>query len=152
MGRYISLPSGLAAVQMWCAEVELALGRKPLIYTSPGFWQGLKGSALATWAADYDLWVAHYTTKEQPIVPKPWTKWTFWQYSSNGPGEAMGMQSKGLDMNRFNGDLLDYNEYIGVGEIYKPEEPLIPNEPPNTDITQRLAALEDWARNIGYKS
>jgi len=29
------------------------------------------------------LWLAHYTTS-CPEVPRPWTRWKYWQYTDNG--------------------------------------------------------------------
>ena len=49
------------------------------------------------------LWIAHWTTQSDPIVPGgAWgaNGWTFWQYTSSGvvPGIAGR-----VDLNRFNG-------------------------------------------------
>lgn len=131
-----------------------------MIYTSPGFWNSygkIKGSNRfdQKWAY-FPLWVAHYGC-DSPMVPKPWKKWLFWQYSATGDGVKFGAESKGLDMNWFNGDLTDLFALAGVGDVEPPDEPDDP--PPSTEISVRLAKLEssalsitNWAKGIGYKS
>ena len=84
-----------------------------MIYTSPGFWSSygkIKNSTQydAKWSY-FPLWIAHYTKAEKPTVPPPWSDWTFWQYTATGDGLAYGAESKGLDMNWFNGDQAAFN-------------------------------------------
>ena len=56
-------------------------GRRPLIYTSKSKWDLLVGSAPDI-ASLCDLWVAHYTTLASPLMPRDWTDWKVWQYTS----------------------------------------------------------------------
>lgn len=140
-------------------EVETITGEKPMIYTSPGFWNtnGKKKNSSffdQKWAY-YPLWVAHYGVKK-PIVPIPWKDWTFWQYSAAGDGPKYGAESKGLDMNWFNGGLMQLYDLAGLGEVQPPEDP--PDPPLDVDISMRLSKLESslglitsWAKGIGYK-
>ncbi len=62
---------------IWLEAVEKATLMRPIIYTYPGFWDNLGTQRLA----DYPLWIAHYTSAEEPWVPGGWKTWTFWQYS-----------------------------------------------------------------------
>lgn len=65
---------------VWLRTVESALGRTPVIYTSPGFWEDLG----ADHAFDrYSLWVAHWDAR-CPRVPDAWERWRFWQDASRG--------------------------------------------------------------------
>lgn len=107
-------------------------GKYPMIYTSPGFWGSLWGKANATHAAFFvkcPLWVAHYTNNAQPDIPKPWTTWVIWQHKIENDRaivESYGLrywEAKALDMNRFNGDLLDLQAFAGVGEIHPLPDP-----------------------------
>ncbi len=102
-------------------EVEKILGRRPMIYTSPGFWKS-HGNNKTTrrpeqfWSI-YPLWIAHYFTTmnpgiTKPSIPAPWSSWTFWQYTATGNGPAFGAESKGIDLNLFNGDLIDLQALI----------------------------------------
>ncbi len=65
---------------IWLEAVEKATLMRPIIYTYPGFWDNLGTKRFA----DYPLWIAHYTTAEEPWVPGGWKTWTFWQYSDTG--------------------------------------------------------------------
>ena len=62
---------------IWLEAVEKATLMRPIIYTYPGFWDKLGTQRLG----DYPLWIAHYTSGDQPWVPGGWKTWTFWQYS-----------------------------------------------------------------------
>lgn len=86
-----------AAGHQFLQTVEGLTKRVPIIYTSPYFAQSL---ALDPAFAKYPLWVAHYGVK-CPLVPQPWAKWTFWQYSD-----------KGLDFNLFNGTGADLKKLV----------------------------------------
>ena len=77
-------------VRTWVTTVASRVHARPLIYTSPSFWQ-LRLANTRTIAAAADLWVAHWTTAAQPWVPaSDWAGhgWSFWQFSdcSHVPG------------------------------------------------------------------
>jgi len=79
----------------WLASVEGQLGRKPIVYTGPGYFNkylnGGKG------LENYPLWVAHYGTM-QPSVPKAWKQWDIWQWS--GQEHIAGIdEDNHVDMN-----------------------------------------------------
>jgi GH25 family lysozyme M1 (1,4-beta-N-acetylmuramidase) len=94
---------GVAALRTWTSNwlktVESLIGRKPIIYTSPTFWENNLGNSTAFTA--YPLWIAHYKVS-QPRVPGGWSTWTFWQGRSDG--RVTGV-SGSVDMNAFNGTL-----------------------------------------------
>lgn len=77
-------------VLAFCAEVEAALGVRPMIYT--GAYVSLdRGPGLRA----YDLWLAAYTS--QPIPCAPWDTWTIWQYTSSA--RLPGITANTVDMN-----------------------------------------------------
>lgn len=63
----------------WLQTVQAAVGRAPIVYTAPGFWNGLGTQQFGT----YPLWVAEYGCSS-PKLPAGWTSWDFWQYSESG--------------------------------------------------------------------
>lgn len=138
--------------------VESELGRVPMIYTSPGFWNSYgkiknSNSFDQKWIY-YPLWLAHYTSAENPMMIEPWKSagknWTFWQYSSAGDGAKFGAESNYIDLNRFNGDVIDLQKLMGEDVIEPPVTP--PVTPPSSDYyVERLSNIESWARGIGYK-
>ena len=85
-------------------EVEDRTGKTPIIYGSPYFLQALSLNANFL---KYPLWVAHYGVP-CPLVPSPWTNWTFWQNSESGaiPGIGSG------DTDFFNGSLSDLMSFV----------------------------------------
>jgi lysozyme len=83
----------------WLETIETRTGRKPIIYVSPGFWNGLSGGSAEF--ADYPLWVAHYT-RERPNIPGRWRTCAIWQYTDQG--RLPGINGN-VDFNWFNGDL-----------------------------------------------
>ena len=91
-------------VRLFMERVRERTGVYGAIYVSPSFWTNYMGDT--TWFADngYEvLWIAHWTTAEQPSVPaNAWSNanWTFWQYTSDG--SVSGIQGR-VDLNRFNG-------------------------------------------------
>lgn len=102
--------SGLnQSVRIFLEEIFRLTGRKGILYVSPGFWNSylpvpvVSGYKLlrseVDWAADYPLWLAHYTTG-WPYQIHPWAGWRFWQYSS--AGKIAGISTK-VDLNLFHG-------------------------------------------------
>lgn len=87
----------------WCATIRNAIGREPLIYTSPGFWNGIGGHN--TFGAD--LWVAHWFVSS-PWIPAGWGNWQVWQYSD--AGSVPGISGR-VDLDRFNGSVADLRNY-----------------------------------------
>lgn len=76
----------IGKVQAFVNEVQRITSRKPIIYTSGGFWRSYmlyNRRAETDWALGYPLWLAQYTSN-WPTVPYPWLAWDFWQYSSSG--------------------------------------------------------------------
>jgi len=73
-------------VRQFLEEVEKISNRKPIIYTSSGFWHSYMMSEKrdhTDWARSYPLWLAHYTAL-WPNTPYPWIGWAFWQHSDKG--------------------------------------------------------------------
>ena len=105
------------AVKNWLAIVEKACGRKPVIYTGQNIIRyGLRvlpNSPLTK----YPLWIASYQTP--PVKPyyAPWTDWVFWQWGTPVVGIQMGMESKELDSNYFNGDEPALRRFAGLDAL-----------------------------------
>ena len=105
----------VADVQQWLDLVEQGLGRKPIIYTAPSFWnENFKGGF-----GSYPLWVGEYEVSS----PKPvngWSTWTFWQYSQTG--SVAGISP--VDLDYFNGSPADLAALTSSADV-----------PPATDAT-----------------
>lgn len=115
-------------------EVMMArTGRRCIIYTSPSYWNE-SGSADAYWL-NYPLWIAHYTNAVSPIVPAPWKKWHFWQYSAKGDGIALGVESKDIDLDYWNGTLAELYAFV--------KKPLPPEPPAANEKQIKLETLQE---------
>jgi lysozyme len=110
-------PSGVASqVKAWLDHVKSALGVSPIIYTGPYFWRDSVGGP--SFSSDYVLWIAHYGTS-CPLVPDPWTQWTFHQYDEHG---RMSGLPGDVDMDLFAGTQADLDA-LGVGGNPPPPPP-----------------------------
>lgn len=89
-------------VRQFLEEVERLIKRKPIIYTSGGFWRPYmmhEKRVHADWARAYTLWMAKYTSL-WPTPIYPWAGWDFWQYTDSG--KIPGVKTH-VDLNWFNG-------------------------------------------------
>lgn len=86
-------------VQTWLSIVEQGLGRTPIIYTGPSFWnENMQGDF-----GRYPLWVAEYGVSAPKSV-NGWSGWTFWQYSESG---TIAGVSGSVDLDYFDGSPAD---------------------------------------------
>ncbi|HKP52089.1 MAG TPA: glycoside hydrolase family 25 protein [Chloroflexia bacterium] len=95
-------------IKQWVARVQDALGRDPMIYTGPSFWQTRVGNSNA-FSQTLPLWIAHYGVAK-PIVPGGWPFHTIHQFTDNG--QANGVSGP-VDTNRFNGDMAGLRRLAG---------------------------------------
>ncbi|WP_169054298.1 GH25 family lysozyme [Nitratireductor sp. XY-223] len=85
-----------AGAQAWLETVATATGKKPLLYTTAGFWSQI-GSPGGF--GDYPLWVAEYGV-DAPRLPQDWSAYTIWQHSQSG--KVAGIDGA-VDLDIFNG-------------------------------------------------
>jgi lysozyme len=82
--------------------LEDRLHTTPIVYMSPWFATAMLASTPAL--GRFPIWIAQYTEASAPIVPKPWSAWTFWQHSQGGKVPGV---SGFVDLNWFRGSLED---------------------------------------------
>lgn len=115
------------AVSMFLITARNMIGKLPIIYTSPSFWNEWMDGTDAY--AGHPLWVAHYTMEPAPRLPCGWTSWTFWQYTNKGT--LSGVPSvKETDRDRFQGG--DTEALCISFGIPKPARSLSTQHPPVT--------------------
>jgi GH25 family lysozyme M1 (1,4-beta-N-acetylmuramidase) len=69
----------------WLDQIYARTGVEPFVYTSPLFWKGNLGDSTAAASTGTGLWIAHWTSKSQPLVPAQNWKgkgWKFWQWTN----------------------------------------------------------------------
>lgn len=82
----------------WLQHVEKQVGRKPLLYTNPRFWQDYLAADHAL--TEYPLWLAEYTSEPTPSSGWGWDTWTLWQFTQDG--QRPGVTAR-VDVDRFAG-------------------------------------------------
>ncbi len=101
-------------------------GKEINIYT--GFYYWRDNAPSATFQAgsleyfhQYPLWIANYGATK-PAVPKPWgpDEWLFWQYTESGNGILYGVETIGIDLSYFNGDLAAFQARFNLSSTPPP--------------------------------
>jgi lysozyme len=87
-----------AWVKRFVAEVKKSIGRPPLLYTFPSFWQNQVGNAADN--LDCPLWIANFGVSK-PTIPRAWETHTIWQHSDHG--SVTGVAGN-VDLDRLNGN------------------------------------------------
>jgi lysozyme len=88
-------------------------GKRPVIYTAPGFWSLMPAGFGDACAKLADLWLAHYGVKTtQSLVG--WPRWAFWQYAADE--NEQGVTTRG-DANVFCGGAVDFEHYLDTGVL-----------------------------------
>ncbi len=75
----------LAWTLAWLDQIYARTGVEPFLYTSPNFWKLNLGNSTAAAVGGTPLWIAHWTSATQPLVPaQNWngSGWTFWQWTN----------------------------------------------------------------------
>jgi lysozyme len=100
-------PDGvIASARKWLEVVKSELECLPILFTGSAFWRNtLRNSDKF---AEFPLWIAHYTTAPNPLMPSAWRKWTFWQFSP--AGRVAGITGN-VDLDVFNGDAADLDAF-----------------------------------------
>jgi hypothetical protein len=128
------IPSDISENINNCADIVMDWGMaRPIIYTRQGWWDN--HTLPSPYWKLYDLWVASYTNRPQPTLPRDWSDWLIWQYTSKGNGSKYGASSKSIDLNRFSGEL------PGV-------EPPEPPEPEPTEYPMQIRTTARRGLNV----
>lgn len=72
------------------------------IYTNVDFRNKYTAQQFPKELFKFPLWVAHWTTKAIPLIPRGWDDYVIWQYSANGNkmGLEWGVSARDVDLNR----------------------------------------------------
>jgi lysozyme len=102
-----SIATRIGFVKDWLTAVETALGVRPIIYINNSDAQTLLDND-QSFATD-SLFVAFPTNASIPVLPRPWSDWTFWQH--NWQGTVSGI-SGNCDLDYFHGTLEDLRKLL----------------------------------------
>lgn len=136
-----------ARVIEWLEKVEAATGTQPMLYSNKFFYDDYLNQEVIN---KYPLWIANYTTRDQPLMPNSRQVWTFWQYSAdeNKLGSEYGLWSTSVDLNRYignEGDLAEeYDENWKKGE----HDPLIKPTYLREEYERYVIVIPPWATSV----
>ena len=109
-----------AALLTWLAIVEDQTGQLPIIYTNQNYYNLYLNTELFD---RFPLWIANYTTANEPAMPNRRDTWEFWQYSYKGGGQHNGVETFDVDQNRWEGTWTDFQSQYGDNWISEPPPP-----------------------------
>jgi lysozyme len=89
-----------AWTQAFIDEIYQLTGAPGIIYTGYYFWRDQVGNPADN--LNCPLWLAAYVSDPNPYVPRAWSTWSFWQYTSSGSVPGI---SGAVDLDLFNGSL-----------------------------------------------
>lgn len=112
-------------------------GIKPAIYTSANYWNGFI-KPVPSWAHEYDLLVAQYAYRLNPILPIGWSIWKIWQYTDYFWFDGCNAIADG---NWFNGTLQDCRDWFGNYHPYN-----VPPSLPPTENKLKMVSLVEGLR------
>ncbi len=92
-------------MRRWLRIVEAHYGQRPIIYTTPGFYE----DAGLNRFKGYDYWLR--ATAKTPHEAYPDQSWRFWQYSATGLIDGIDGR---VDLNAFNGSRTDWTRWLAV--------------------------------------
>jgi lysozyme len=90
-------------LSLWLNIVEKATGKRPIIYTTPDFYDD---NDMGRFEA-HDFWLR--STAAHPSERYPHERWTFWQYT--GTGKIPGIEGR-ADINVFRGSAEDWKKWL----------------------------------------
>ncbi len=96
-------------VREFADKIYRTLGVLPMLYTNLAGIMNL--NPLTDLVKKMELWIAWYNLQSHYPKYGVWPDWRIWQYKSTGDGLAFGVESKGVDMNAFNGTIEDLYDY-----------------------------------------
>jgi GH25 family lysozyme M1 (1,4-beta-N-acetylmuramidase) len=94
----LSTSSMVSWIADFVNEVQLRVGRPPVIYTAASWWNQCTGGSSA-FNAD-PLWIASWGSSS-PTLPAGWSSWAFWQWTSRG--SVPGISGTTVDLDYFQG-------------------------------------------------
>ncbi len=94
--------TGVSMAVEWLDAVSAATGTLPILYTSVNVLSSFEDTE--SFAGHAQLWVASRNVT-CPVLPSPFTAWSFWQYSLTGTAPGLPNTKGMADLDQFNGDM-----------------------------------------------
>jgi lysozyme len=138
--RHYGLYDGLHNVVSFMQSVENRVNAKDIGMYSGYYWfrensDPKRHTGEFLYLKRKPLWIAWYASPAIVKVPPPWDAWTHWQKGTPAIGGDMGVGSKEIDMNNYNGDAAAFAVRYGASEA--------PTQPPPAKV-RRLVIEGDF--------
>lgn len=139
--------------------VQEVTQRKPIIYSRASFINAYvtgTGKPAPAWYKNYDWWLAQYllSGEEHPGPPTlpygvPRERVIIHQTSATGDGDDFGMQSAGLDYNRWQFEQAHLDHYAGLS-ISQPESSMNASSAAGADAAKStlIERLSEWGSSL----
>lgn len=108
----------------WIHYVEQQSGLKVLLYTSPNVYNLIVRPSESKYNIDWntvDLWQAQWLyvpdpNKNPSTISGRTAGWKIWQYTKSGDGYAYGVGRSVVDLDVFNGTVIDMQTYLNISQ------------------------------------
>lgn len=120
----------LSLINEFLNRMDEYYGKPTMFYTNPGWLYYL--SPLPDWLIAHPLWIAYYGA-EKYINLYGHKEWKFWQDGTPAIGLEVGVESKEIDRNWFNGTRKELELWLGIEDQPEPE----------LTLEERVKRLED---------
>ena len=151
------------ATYEWLQFVTTETGHRAGVYS--GQWFTNQYMQPQDWWSEIDWWLATYIwpnqKKEHPGPPGlpfgvPLSACKIHQTTSFGDGQLVGAESERIDLNRWMGTRVEFNEYFGIDEPPPPPPPdlearVAANEANIAELRRNQQKLVEWAKKQGYE-
>jgi len=103
----------------WLKRVEERTGRRPIVYTSRGWWRAIiKDDTKIAKLQGYPIWITNYSDSGSPVHAKPKvpndSTWILWHFTDSGRmADADALPGK-LNVTIFNGATTDFQKALGI--------------------------------------
>ena len=112
----------IAWARAFVTRAEALFGRRLIVYTG-AFWRDKLGHVDEPLFKERALWLAGYVLESKLVIPKPWSRWTLWQYSEGTFNRPSAVPGVGLcDQNWFDGSATELAA-LCRGTTPVPEQP-----------------------------
>ena len=128
-----------ASVLSFATEFKRISGLDVMIYTGPYFANNNLDASQASALSQYKLWIAHYTSNNEPYDTNIWHQWDMWQYTDalSVPGVSGGVDGDRATGNIFvNTPIITFSSYT--------------TNPTNQDITVTASTNKGTLNQTSY--
>lgn len=153
-------PAGMSVEELreallsWLLMVEMETGQTPFLYTNKTYYDAY----LDFGAFDrFPIFVANYTSADEPAMPNRRDDWEIWQWDYTGGGIENGVKTYDVDKNRWLGTKAEFLAKYSNNWLEEGDEPMNDQERWDATIQEQIdhglqladTAIQNAIRNDG---